>query len=69
MVQLQRQFDIIQVEVGGTDFSVWKIYLRASLKPQISDTKKYSDINYCIKNVNGPLVNEIKKTGVIIDRG
>ena len=55
--------------MGGTDFSVWKIYLRASFKPKILDTKKYSDINFCIKNVNGSLVNEIKKSGVIIDRG
>jgi hypothetical protein len=55
--------------VGGIDFSVWKIYLRAKSKPTTEDTTTYDDINMSFKVTSEPLVNEIKKIGVIIDRG
>lgn len=35
--QLSQQFLIVFVEVGGIDFSVWKIHLRALANPAVSD--------------------------------
>jgi len=58
------------VEVGGCDFSVWKIWLEALSKPVAgTESVHYADINMTFK-ISGPaLVNEIKEIGVIIDRG
>jgi hypothetical protein len=61
---------VVHVEVGGIDFSVWKIWLKALQKPPIGDkTVYYSDINIALKCGMPYLVNEVKKVGVIIDRG
>lgn len=57
--------------MGGIDFSVWKIYLRASYKPEHHETVYYQDINCSLKvpPAQENLVNEVKKVGVVIDRG
>lgn len=58
------------VEVGGIDFSVWKIFLKALYRPLTTESKYYSDINVSFRNCPKELmVNEVKKVGVIIDRG
>ena len=55
--------------MGGIDFSVWKIYLKGLYKCN-DESKYYQDINVTFKNISeGTLVNEVKKVGVIIDRG
>jgi len=69
LLLLQGQFKIDEVEVGGIDFSVWKIYLKAKLNPPIKDTRTYNDINVSFQVTSESLVNEVKKIGVIIDRG
>ena len=93
-----------QVEVGGIDFSVWRVLLEArDLKdkskslicrcfrrcadascslcndeedqPQVSKAihhKFYSDLNMGISIVSDPsipTINEVKRTGFLIDRG
>ena len=69
MTELEQQFSVEQVEVGGIDFSVWKIYLKGLYKCN-DESKYYQDINVTFKNISeGTLVNEVKKVGVIIDRG
>jgi hypothetical protein len=65
--QLKGQFSINHVEVGGIDFSVWKIFLEA-LKAE-TKSQVYPDINVTFKVSQKELVNEVKKVGVIIDRG
>lgn len=57
--------------MGGIDFSVWKIFLRALYKPICQESKYYQDINVTFKccTHKETLVNEVKKVGVIIDRG
>jgi hypothetical protein len=67
---LSKQFKVEQVEVGGIDFSVWKIYLRALYKCG-EESVDYPEINMALKVVNSgqQLVNEVKRVGVIIDRG
>ncbi len=59
------------VEVGGIDFSVWKIFLKGQKNEKFNNKSKYyKDIDAEFKILtNEPLVNEIKKVGVIIDRG
>lgn len=71
MVSLQEQFTVTHVEVGGIDFSVWKIFLKALKVDKLNNkVKTYPDINAEFRIVtNEPLVNEVKKVGVIIDRG
>ena len=69
LVLLQDQFSIDEIEVGGIDFSVWKIYLRAKQNPSTTEVRAYSDINISFQVTKDPLINEIKKIGVIIDRG
>lgn len=69
LLLLQQQFTIDLVEVGGIDFSVWKIYLRACLYPKRQSSFTYEDANITLRNTMKPLVNEIKKVGVLIDRG
>ena len=66
---MEDQFKIDEIEVGGIDFSVWKIYLRAKRQPVTTEIRTYSDINVSFQVTNKPLVNEVKKIGVIIDRG
>jgi hypothetical protein len=56
------------VEVGGIDFSVWKIFLKALPLKELK-TEYYKDLCLEITNSPNPLVNEVKKVGVIIDRG
>lgn len=71
MVSLQDQFTVTHVDVGGIDFSVWKIFLKALKVDKLNGkVKNYPDINAEFRLViNEPLVNEVKKVGVIIDRG
>jgi len=68
--QLKMQFTIVNVEVGGIDFSVWRICLRVSDKPIAPDTPiPYEELNCKIKVVtNGSVVNEVKRDGIMIDR-
>lgn len=49
---------------------MWKIYLRALYKCS-EDSVDYPDINIALRVVNScpELVNEVKRVGVIIDRG
>ena len=54
--------------MGGIDFSVWKIKLCA-IEAQGSVTENYVDLNLQITKTDKPLINEVKKVGVIIDRG
>lgn len=62
-------FTVDLVEVGGIDFSVWKIYLTAPNKPACQDTGVcFADINIRLSVRSSALVNEVKKVGVIIDR-
>ena len=70
LVQLQDQFRIEFVEVGGIDFSVWKIYLKALWSPKTLKKVTYKDINLTSRVLpfEKELVNEVKKVGVIIDR-
>lgn len=58
------------MEVGGIDFSVWKIYLKALWTPKTLKKVTYKDINLSIRVLpyEKDLVNEVKKVGVIIDR-
>lgn len=68
--QLSQMFKIDLVEVGGIDFSVWKLYLTALSRPDcVINGVYYSDINFTLKVTDSDLVNEVKKVGVIIDRG
>jgi hypothetical protein len=61
---------VCRVEVGGIDFSVWKVYLKALDFGATNESVFYTELNTQIQVVNeGPLVNEVKKSGVIIDRG
>ena len=70
LAQLRRQFRVCRVEVGGIDFSVWKVYLKALDSGATNESVFYTELNTQIQIVNeGPLVNEVKKSGVIIDRG
>jgi len=100
LVSLERQFDTMQIEVGGIDFSVWKIHLQARSYPDCCDKFIfYPDLNIEFRviplntmikrsTVEGltdddeddeaanaaklkelVLTNEVKKVGVIIDRG
>ena len=57
--------------MGGIDFSVWKIYLKALWQPKTTKPVLYKDINMTlrVKPYKEPIVNEVKKVGVIIDRG
>ncbi len=58
------------VEVGGIDFSVWKIYLTAPKTPACGNNSVcFTDINVRLSVKDNNLVNEVKKVGVIIDRG
>ena len=86
----------MQIEVGGIDFSVWKIHLQARAYPDCGDKSLfYPDLNIEFRviplntmtkmsTVEGlddeeedntaklkqmVLTNEVKKIGVIIDRG
>ena len=45
LLLLERQFDTVQIEVGGIDFSVWKIHLQAKEYPETSDPVFYADLN------------------------
>lgn len=97
MLQLERQFDTVWIEVGGIDFSVWKIHLQAKSHPETGDSAVfYADLNILFRvipanavaikerpegledetddDIDGKshkvyLTNEVKKVGVIIDRG
>lgn len=95
LAQLERQFYTIQIEVGGIDFSVWKIHLQAKHQPEIVEPVFYPDLNIelsvipsnSVQKDAAPLgledetdlddevapqvilTNEVKKVGVIIDRG
>ena len=108
---MERQFRITEVEVGGIDFSVWKIHLKALVKPSVGDEVCiYPDLDIGIRVIpkntlarpnktellgrdenevssdeydkhdnvyvdkrifreKMGLTNEVKKVGVIIDRG
>lgn len=92
---LSKQFNTVQIEVGGIDFSVWKVHLQAKSYPETNDEAIfYPDLNTELKVIpantmtknrkqNGleeetedeenhkqmVLTNEVKKVGVIIDRG
>lgn len=67
--QLKKQFDIEKVEAGGIDFCVWKIHLKVRKLP-LAVTQYYTDLNIEIASFRDePLTNEVKKLGVIIDRG
>lgn len=69
MDQLKKQFSIDHVEAGGIDFSVWKLFCKALDKPETEDAEYYKDLNKHIKIVtNGPIVNEMKRDGILIDR-
>ena len=100
LTQLDRQFDTRWIEVGGIDFSVWKIHLVAKTFPEVGDKAvMYNDLNIELQVIplntlskkeklhglddeetdydldeDGQLkkmvlTNEVKKVGVIIDRG
>ena len=68
---LASQFDFVRIEVGGIDFSVWKILVKAQQRPLAADDPVfYPDLNLAMRVVKEvPLINEVKKVGVIIDRG
>jgi len=70
ITELEQQFLIEKIDVGGIDFSVWKIFCKALSNPKTLETVNYSDLNLKFKVVakGQPLVNEVKKVGVIIDR-
>lgn len=62
-------FKVDLVEVGGIDFSVWKIYLTAPSNPACGDSGVcFKDISIRLSVKDNNLVNEVKKVGVIIDR-
>jgi len=47
---LDRQFDTVQIEVGGIDFSVWKVHLQAKNYPLTGDAPVfYPDLNVELK--------------------
>ena len=58
-----------KVEVGGIDFSVWKIHLRAKRNAQTF--KFYPELNMgiIVRKSNETLVNEVKRKGFLIDLG
>ncbi|CDW85380.1 UNKNOWN [Stylonychia lemnae] len=69
--QFSKQFDISKVEVGGIDFSVWKVQLRAKKNP-LQEYKFYKDLNMGIrieKDQSLSIINEIKRSGYLIDKG
>lgn len=44
---MERQFKITEVEVGGIDFSVWRIHLKALTKPPAGDAVcSYPDLDF-----------------------
>jgi hypothetical protein len=48
--KLAKQFDTIQIEVGGIDFSVWKVHLQAKSYPEVGDEAVfYPDLNSELK--------------------
>ena len=86
----------MQIEVGGIDFSVWKIHLQARSYPEVGDQSvPYPDLGVDFRVIplntmtkksmvqgledeeeddatklkHMVLTNEVKKVGVIIDRG
>lgn len=67
----KRQFDIVKAEVGGLDFSVWKILLKARKNPSVKE-QYYPEMNIGVKIVtesNECLCNEVKRVGSLIDSG
>eukprot|EP00347_Sterkiella_histriomuscorum_P020090 403339144 len=48
--QFKEQFEVQNVEVGGIDFSVWKVQLKALNKPLLP-YKYYNELNLGIKNI------------------
>ena len=68
------QFKFHSIEVGGIDFSVWRLHLEALkidlAKEKTSFSQFYSDLNQVITTVQrGCLNTEVKRTGFLIDRG
>ena len=59
LILLEKQFDTVRIEVGGVDFSVWKIHLRAKYYPEVGDTSiNYTDLNLAFKII--PLNTQAK---------
>lgn len=65
------QFEIIKEEVGGIDFSVWKIQMKARSN-STDQVKFYPDLNMEIRvsaSAKDSISNEVKRAGFLIDRG
>jgi len=69
--QFKDQFNVVKVEIGGIDFSVWKIQLKAK-RNCLEEVKYYEELRVEIKVANErkqEITNEVKRTGFLIDRG
>lgn len=64
--QYREQFSIQAIEIGGIDFSVLRLQLEAR-KP--SETVEYDDLKMQISVKEGPVNNEVKRAGLLIDKG
>ena len=63
LASLERQFDTMQIEVGGIDFSVWKIHLQAKSYPECGDQSiLYPDLNVEFRVI--PLNTMVRKSTV-----
>ena len=71
LTQFKDQFDVVKVEVGGIDFSVWKIHLRVKARCIKAAYKHYFDLRMGvhIRALGGQTCNEVKRRGFLIDRG
>ena len=63
--QFGDQFEVQSVELGGIDFSVWKVRLTAK---KVSAYKFYDDLHIGVR-VGETVCNEVKRCGFLIDRG
>ena len=63
LAMLERQFKTVRIEVGGIDFSVWKIHLRALNFPEVgSNAVLYPDLGLELKVI--PLNTLAKRSTV-----
>ena len=56
-------FEVGKVELGGIDFGVWRVGLRAKREG------RWEQMGIGVRVVDGHVVNEVKRRGLLIDRG
>ena len=66
--QFQDQFDIMKVEVGGIDFSVWRIVMKAK-RNCACEYKFYDELKIGVRVASENITNEVKRLEFLIDMG